>query len=206
MTLLYAKSRHLLRAAVWLVVLGAATLAWGSYQLRVPHVSSGEGLPIPVLLVVPLGSALVIGASAGSAMQDLEGSAALDLRVWRLGHAIGLSVLGAALLVPGTVRGTGGYGVAAAIRNLTGYAGLALVGVCLLGAGLSWVLPVAYALTAMVLAVNSPSVAASWAWPVRPATEALSWGWAVVLAVAGAVAYARFGARQPAAEDPLDAG
>lgn len=206
MTGLYIKSRQITRSLVWLVVFGVLAWAWGRYQLQLPSIRRTETALVPVLVVVPLGSALVLGLSTRSWLKDLDDTAALDLWRWRAVHALVLPAVAAVTLVPGMLDGSETYGPAATIRNLVGYVGLAYIGAVLVGASLSWVVPTTYALLAAALATNSPAVLDSWAWPLRPSTSALSWAWAVTLAVAGTVLFVRYAGREQPAEDPLTAG
>lgn len=206
MIVLYARSRQITGAVAGLVVLGIVALLWGRYQLHLLNLRSNKAALVPVILVVPLASAAVIGASTRTWMHELEDTAAVRLWLWRLGHIVVLLAVAVLALTPAMLNGTPQFGSAAAFRNLLGYLGLTLITVPVAGAALSWVLPAAYAIqVALFAATASPAFHASWAWPLRPATSGISWVWAVGLACLGLIVFVRFGSRTLGADSPLGA-
>lgn len=80
------------------------------------------------------------------------------------------------------------------MRNLTGYTGLALLAAWTLGSGLSWVLPLGYA----VLSLFAPTTGQipEWAWSVQAASDGEAAFIAGVLLLIGLTLIARSGARQ----------
>lgn len=189
MTKLYVKSRQLRQAVLLLLVLGIIAWAWGQYQLHLPSLRTSETVLVPVILVVPLASAIVIGLSTRTWLSDIESISPRRLAWWRLAHALILCAIGAAFLVPAMDSGHSSYGALAALRNILGYTGLAYLCASVAGGELSWMLPLAYALPAPLFGVNEDRSIASWAWSLQPAGSYTSWVWALVFIVIGIGAF-----------------
>jgi hypothetical protein len=107
------------------------------------------------------------------------------------GMAVGLLSLGAAAAhLPG--------GTLAMARNIAGMAGIGWLSAVVIGAGLSWVGPMAY------LAVCESAILNDWRspfiWPTRPAQDAGAALCAALVFVAGAVLITAVGARERSAE------
>ena len=79
------------------------------------------------------------------------------------------------------------------VRNLVGFTGLTLLAARILGSGLSWAVPLGYAVLSL-LAPQSGQIPA-WAWSVRGATDRGAAVIAMALLLAGLVLVARSGAR-----------
>lgn len=186
---LYVKSRRLGRSVALLLVLGVIAWVWGKYQLNLPSLRSSETVLVPVILVVPVACAVVVGLSTRSWMGDLERAAPRRLAPWRFAHAVVLLFIAVALLAPAMDSGYAAYGSAAALRNILGYAGLAFLCAAVVGGELSWMLPLAYALPLPLLGVDAYGDPEAWAWSLQPVSSASSWVWALALIVAGVGAF-----------------
>ena len=191
---LFLRSRRAGVAIAWLAVMTAP--AWWGFDLdRSPEVA---GL---LTTIVPLGAAIVIGASAGSPFGESERTASRSLPVLRLGHVGGLLVGGAVTLGAVGAVGPSEVGVWPMVRNGAGFAGLALLGARSLGAGTAWVPPTAYGLAVHAAADAGAAPAAWWLWPLRDPSDRLAWTAALGLVVAGLGAVACYGARDAVGTD-----
>jgi hypothetical protein len=148
----------------------------------------GPALKVSLIVVPPM-PAVVIGASARSPFGDVEFTASRSLPALRFGHLAGLLLCGA------TVLGLAAYDWEVAdigsglIRNLTGYAGLALLGARVLGSGIAWVAPLSYAV-ATLMVDDVPW----WAWPGRLAIDQSSVAIAAALTAIGLLVVSLHGA------------
>jgi Mn2+/Fe2+ NRAMP family transporter len=147
-----------------------------------------DSLAVPWLLFVPVLSASLIGFSAASQMHDWEELSTRQLFKYRV--TLLLSLLALATLVTDLAANEAGtYSGAAAIRNLVGFTGLALIGAVLLGASACWVVPLGYAAVSIV-GGSSRSQVEAWAWPALTGTAAGATAQAVVVCVVGLAAAA----------------
>ncbi|MFC4858225.1 hypothetical protein [Actinophytocola glycyrrhizae] len=121
----------------------------------------------------------------------LERTAALDWRWRRAVHAVAVGVLASAVALLGVVTDVPSDVV---VRNATGLAGLAALGVTVLGGGLAWCLPMGWAVTAVTaaLATRTPP-APLLTWPVQPSGTGAATVAACVLGAVGLTAYALAG-------------
>jgi len=176
---LYLCTRRTGPALVLLAVVAVMTWVWR-------RVGAGDPLSSALLVTIPsLAAACVIGATTSSPLADLEATASRALPPLRLGHLgglLGLAALGLAA-VGGALDG-------ALVRDLAGFAGLALLTARLAGSAASWSIPFAYG-TLAVLVGPGPL----WAWPVQAATSREATVIAAALLVLGLRAIARSGAR-----------
>ena len=175
---------------------GVAPITWaGAYWIL-----SRKGFKPPHLdLVVDfayLAAACVIGAGVRSPFGESETVAARRLPPFRLAHLAGLTLWALLLLLilSGGWQREGTWLVL--VRNLLGLLGMAFFAAFVVGGGLSWILPVGFA-------VALPSVGRTpgekwfwWAWTERPAEEPLSWLLAFSLLAAGMGVVSFFGARE----------
>ncbi|PRX50387.1 hypothetical protein B0I33_102508 [Prauserella shujinwangii] len=190
--ILYARSRRLattVGAIVAAVVLGA-TIGPAQHQLNTASESS-----IPWLMLLPLVLAAAIGLSIRSSMHDLDATSARALACWRLGQIVALAVLSAAGLVLITADLTGPFGSTAALRNLAGFLGVTLLTGRLIAGRLAWLLPSAWAFTALTLG-DPAHTGLPWDWPVRHGDDVPAALTALALAALGLLAGAT-GTREP---------
>ena len=195
---LYMKSRQLGRSVLMLFVLGIASWVWGRYQLSLPSLRSSETVLIPVILVIPVACAVVVGLSTRTWMSDLEDVSPRRLAWWRFSHALILFVIATAFLAPVMDSGYAAYSSSAAFRNILGYVGLAYLCASVVGGELSWMLPLAYALPLPLLGVNEYGNPESWAWSLQPAGSVGSWVWALTFIVIGTVMFTAHAPRRAA--------
>ena len=199
---LFLQSRRTGWAAVYLACVVAAVavlrriLAETSSQVSGdPLTNEGSGDPVLLLLVfLPLALAMVIGVGTHGPFGEIERTVSRPLPPLRLGHVAGLLAIGAAalFLIALTWQGDAER---VFLRNLAGFAGLALLPVPLIGARLSWVLPFAFGMLAFWVGSNTRDGVTRWAWPMWPANDGLAMGIALGLLALGLVVAVLFGAR-----------
>jgi hypothetical protein len=142
---------------------------------------------LPLVLVT--GAAGIIAASAQSPFGDPE-RATWPVRWLRLIHVLALVVVTAGLL--GLARA--GHDPLAAIRNLAGFAGLALLTTTVITPGLAWIAPLAYTIYCSgPLDIGSTSL---WSWPALPSSDHTAYLIALALLGTGMVCFTRSGTRE----------
>jgi hypothetical protein len=168
------------------------------------------------LTLAPLLMACLIGAVAGSPFGEPERIAALPVPALRLGHLAGLILIAAGSLLVANAAftwfeppveevavwvATSELEVAQALgRNLLLFAGVALLGARLLGAGLAWVGPLAYGMLSLVVLMLAPVdetgelIVPAWAVPVQPGADGIALLAAVGLLLVGLATVAPSGA------------
>lgn len=171
-------------------------LAWaGGTWLAGRSFLDGPAARLPVVVLAPLLSAVLLGPTLAGVDEELERGTPLRWRVWRAGHVL-LAVLAVATaLVLTGLRAPETFGAHALARNTLGWIGLVAGATALLGARLAWLPAFGYGCAVYFAAPRDAGVlAALWAWPVQTSTAAASW-WAAggVLAL-GLVGYAHGGA------------
>jgi hypothetical protein len=152
----FLASRRVYAAALWIVV---AVLA-----ARAAEHWTGRTSPADVILplVTALLPAAVIAGSTGHPFGELERVTARPLAPLRLVH---LSLLVAVALTTVTVRHPG----SAAARDLVGLTGVALLTAAVLGANLSWTVPLGYAVVCLgASGLDRPNLLV---WPLLPAAD-----------------------------------
>lgn len=140
---LFARTRRTVTAVLLLLSLGLLERIVGSASLQL---SDNSSLSVPWAVVVPLLAATVIGTSTSSRAAQWELTSARHQAVLRLGHATALFLLAAAATAWGSDPLTGPVTTPAALRNLAGFTGLALIAAIAVGGNLAWTLPVVVAL------------------------------------------------------------
>jgi hypothetical protein len=173
---LYLRSRLADRALALLLFSGVIDLLW------LQHFPPDAIWRALALAVLPLLPAVVIGAGARSPFGDIEHCVSRPLGPIRLGHLLALALI-AALVLLGASAIVGSGIERELVRNLAGYLGLSLLAARLLGIGISWAIPLAYATLAFVLLPQNPL-----AWPARYPLDARSLNIALALLVVGLLA------------------
>ena len=140
LALLFLRSRSTGPALVELAAvagLGALVFVWAYDRSTAAFLTA----------TVPLAPAVVLGAATHSPVGEAERTASRSLPALRLGHLVVL--LAGAVLALVTIGGAGrdDEAIPILLRNGAGFAGLALLGARLVGAGLSWALPLIALLT-----------------------------------------------------------
>jgi hypothetical protein len=186
-------------------LVGVALVSWaGTYWLLRNGYSMNSGGLVPMLVLGTLSVACVAGAGSRSPFAEAERTVARSLPLLRLGHLSGLT-LGAALLLILALLAFDLEGVYPAdpllmlLRNLAMLAGLAFLAARLLGAGLSWTLPLVYAAAAL-MGSSIGDDAAWWALPLRSGTDWPYLAIAFALLAAGFGLVCHYGARDSAGE------
>jgi len=152
----FLASRRAYAAALWIVVAVVAA--------RTAEHWAGRTSPADIILplVTALLPAAVIAGSTGHPFGELERVAARPLAPLRLVH---LGLLVAVALVSVTVRHPG----SAAARDLVGLTGVALLTAAVLGAHLSWTVPIGYAVVCIGAgSLDRPNLLV---WPLLPAAD-----------------------------------
>lgn len=140
-------------------------------------------------LVLAVGAAAVIAAGTQGPFADPE-RATWPVRWLRLIQVVAFVLAAAALL--GLARL--GHDPVAAIRNVAGFTGMALITATVIGAPLSWVTPLAYALYCSgPIDVHAVSL---WSWPALPASGNAAILIALVLLTAGVIVVTCGGPRE----------
>ncbi len=189
---LFLRSRRVLAAAAVVVMAQAAGLVVGASEFRT---SSYTELAVPWVVFLPLISSVAVGVSLRTPFPEVDGSAVRALAWYRTAQAAALGSIALLGTIGMTQHLNGPIGMTAAVRNLAGFTGLALVSAALVGARLSWLLPVASAMTAMT--IGSPvNTGFAWDWPVRVDHDYSASVTAFILLVAGAIAIFRGGPRE----------
>ncbi|GGY00957.1 hypothetical protein [Streptomyces minutiscleroticus] len=183
---LHARSRQVPASAA--AVLAAALAVW--------FLAADGGSTDPRLSVLALTGA-VAAASVGLGGQDvaLDRTAAVRWVPRRAAHVLAIGAVAAGALL--TVRAAGAdLGTASVLlRNSAGLTGLAAAGAVLCGAAYAWTLPLGWLAPLLFAppAPEGPMQVLTWM-TLPPHTAAATWT-ALVLGVAGTVAYAVVGPR-----------
>ncbi|GAB3956212.1 hypothetical protein GCM10028832_12670 [Streptomyces sparsus] len=172
---------------------------WGGEAVLFPNVGGDRPIPATGAGFVPLLLGVGVLMSTIDNMADFSHSAAVPRhRVLGLHVAVALAVA-AALTCLALLLSQDAGAVPLALRNLLGFTGLAAVSAAVLGARLSWFLPVAQAVPAFL--IGSPGARGTdarwWEWP-RAATEnGTAWTVVTVLFAAGAALFLLRPGRRP---------
>ncbi|AGL17185.1 hypothetical protein L083_3675 [Actinoplanes sp. N902-109] len=168
-------------AAIVVILAQVAGIVINSYTFRI---SSYTELAVPWVVFVPVLSAIAVGFCLRSPVPQIDNAAVRSLAAWRAGQVAALTIVA---LIGTTImasRLTGPISTTAAIRNCLGFTGLALISAALCGARLAWLLPIAWAASAMTLG-NPVETSLAWDWPVRTNNDYSAFVIAVLLAATG---------------------
>lgn len=185
---LYLRSRSAGPAVALLALVPAAVWLWWVDG------SGHPGLTMALApMMGPLAAAVIVAVGARSPFGEVEAAAGHRLPWLRLLHLPGLMLLAGA----GLGLAAMGWSLPDApwilVRNLIGLTGVALISARVLGAGKSWLPPLAY----VVLcggAVDQQNVT-GWTWPALGATDVTATMLALALVATGLVAVVPSGAR-----------
>ena len=181
---LYLRSRRIPYAAPASAAVALFGAPWSAWAER-PEVDPGLAVGTVVLALVPL-----IPTLAGDD-DAVERTAALPWPPRRVLHLIGAGTFVVLLLLAARVAGAHFGPVGQIVRNGAGLAGLIGLGVALLGVRLAWAVPIACtALQVTLAAPGGPGWRQALLWLIQPAGSVPAAATAVVLLVAGVVAYA----------------
>ena len=206
LAILYLRSRRVGWAALTVVALAAVSWAGTAWLISRPEFEvDNSGVLKPLLVLATLAAACIVGAGSGSPFGDAERTGARSLQPLRFGHLAGLllcaAVLLAVVLLSFDLRGSvWANPLYALLRNLVGLSGMTLLAARLLGARLSWALPLFFVMAAYLGARQPDDTYAVWAWQMQPGRDGISWVFAAFLISIGLAVVCRYGARDPAGE------
>lgn len=158
-------------------------------------ISRGFDISLPWAVILPMATAAIVGTAARSQAAQLESGTVRSLPALRLAHLALIGSAAAASTWWASSPLTGPYTEVAALRNLVGFTGLALIAAAAIGGDLAWTLPTAFGLTATVAGTHL-GVARGWAWPVHDDSGMLAAVLAAGLLGAGLAAAAALGSRE----------
>lgn len=145
------------------------------------------GTTFPLVLMLPVIPAILVGASVNSFNFVAELHSARSLWPWRIGHIIVVTALAAgsfSLIANRTLAAP--YDVASLTRNLIGLMGLALLGAFLFGASLSWIPPVLWTLVpAVIFGMPSDDPPGIWTFLTQPSSNLAATSFASILFISG---------------------
>ena len=145
--------------------IGGATLRLGS----------GNTLTLPWAVIVPVMSAVVIGTTVHTPVSVLEDGTSRHLPALRAAHLATLLALSMVVSGPASIALTGAITAPAALRNLLGFAGLALIAAYAVGSSYAWCLPLAVALSAVIAGTSQDGGIRLWAWPIQTNYDLRAW-------------------------------
>lgn len=187
LTMLYLRSRLAGYTAAVLVAIAAVTWVWAWWS------GSAAAAQTLLPLAMPLAAAGAIGASTGSPFGEGEVTGSRPLGPLRFWHLMGLLAVAMVVLALAATRWSVSDGAWTLLRNLAGFTGLALLTARVLGSGLSWVVPLGYAVLSLL--APQPVSAAAWAWPMQAAADQGAAAFALALLLAGVSIIVLSGAR-----------
>lgn len=203
---LYMRSRRVGWATLTLALLAVGSWIGSAWLFAQPEFGIGNGSLRPLLIFATFVAASVIGASASSPFGETERTAARSLRPLRFGHLAALLLITVFLLLVvltffdlENVRSS--HPVLALVRNLGGLVGLTLLTARLIGARLSWTVPLAFVMASYLAAKLPDDTFAAWAWQMQPGTDNLSWIIAAALGALGLAVVSRYGTRDTSEEE-----
>ncbi|MEX1043864.1 MAG: hypothetical protein WD020_04445 [Acidimicrobiia bacterium] len=178
----YVRSHRLGWAGMGVGVAGVATFLLAELYVRQEHFY--EMALIPAVAFGPLVMAVVIGATVDEPAGEISVAAPRRLRLWTIGHVLAALTVAALCLVPLGSYPDVDWGLAAALRNLAGFTGLALLTATVTGGVWAWTVPVAYGMGAYALEGLNRS-GSLLAWPLFPDRRIAGHVVAVLLLAAG---------------------
>lgn len=190
---LFARSRRTLSAVLIITGLGLVERLLGAASLKLSHDNS---LSIPWTVITPAIAATVIGASTRSVMGRLEQRTVRSLAGLRATHLTAMLLIAVIVTTVSSTALAGDISAPAALRNLIGFTGLALISATILGGNLAWPLPIGVAL-ATLTAGASQGRPRTWAWPIHHNQDASALLVATLLLVLGGALVISYGTREP---------
>ena len=179
---LHLRSRHAPLATALIIAIAAVL------RLMQPWAVGPGPFAGTLPLALATGAAAIIAASTQSPFADPEHATWPAPRL-RLIQVAAFVLAAAGLLALARL----GHDPFAAIRNLAGFTGMALITATLISAPLSWITPLAYVLYCGAM-IDAQAVSL-WSWPALPSANHTATVIALVLLGTGITAITRFGAR-----------
>jgi hypothetical protein len=143
-------------------------------------------------LIIATAAGAVVGATTHSPLGEPELVTGRWLPWLRLGTVLATAGVACGALALGAIGGRLAIGTSALLRDLAGLTGIALLTAAVLGAGLSWIAPLAY-LVVSIYAIQQ-AWTTPWLWPARAAHDQGAAICAVVVFAAGLAAITARGA------------
>ncbi|MET9060369.1 hypothetical protein [Streptomyces antibioticus] len=163
----YTRSRDMPRAAlISLAVAGVATVYAGR-QVPLPQLRQLTDYSVPLAAVVPVVHAVVLAGTTFSPMADLEHTAAQPMRRHRAVQMAAVLLYAMLLAVLPMTAGASADVTVAAVRNVAGYLGLAMIGARFFGSGLAWLPPLAMLGPTLFAGVRWDNTPEPWAWSIH---------------------------------------
>ena len=178
---LHLRSRHAPLATALIIAIAAVL------RLMQPWAVGPGPFAGTLPLALATGAAAIIAASTQSPFADPEHATWPAPRL-RLIQVAAFVLAAAGLLALARL----GHDPLAAIRNLAGLTGLALITATLISAPLAWITPLAYVLYCGAM-IDAQAVSL-WSWPALPSANHTATVIALLLLGAGTTAITRFGA------------
>lgn len=194
---LFLTARRTGNAVLTLVVLGVIERLLGTASVRF---TGNNSFVVPWAVVVPTVAAAAVALASGSATPELEQLTVRNIPRLRLTHASAVVLFATITDYLGTRELGGTISSEAAVRNVLGLAGLALLGATIFGAIWAWILPAVIALISLTAGVTD-GTAATWAWPLANNANSGAWVIAVALLVVGLASISARGARAPSPDE-----
>lgn len=177
--------------------LAAIAVATGVLHLALYRPWNTYGaLQLPLIIEATCATALA--ATLASPFGEPERAAGTRLPLLRLAAAALLTVASAVVLAVGTLGVPLAGGLGALVRNLIGFAGLALLCAAIVGGALAWCGPVVYLIVgvyALYTQWHGPAWTSPWVWPARPGDDLGAALCAGLVFAAGLAAFTFRGAR-----------
>ncbi|MEU0056027.1 hypothetical protein [Streptomyces sp. NPDC006334] len=165
--LAYGRSRNVPRAALVALVVAVAATVYAGQQVPLPQLRHLTDYSVPLAAVVPVVHAVVLATTTFSPMADLEHTAAQPMRRHRVVHMTVVLLYATLLAVLPMVAGASAGVTAAAVRNVAGYLGLAMIGARVFGSGLAWLPPLAMFGPTLLAGVRWDNAPEPWAWSIH---------------------------------------
>lgn len=163
----YARSRGMPRAALVTLAVAIAATVYAGQQLPLPQLRHLTDYSVPLAAAVPVVHAVVLATTTFSPMADLEHTAAQPMHRHRAVHMTAVLLYATLLAVLPMAAGASAGVTVAAVRNVAGYLGLAMIGARLFGSGLAWLPPLAMFGPTLLAGVRWDNTPEPWAWSIH---------------------------------------
>lgn len=183
--LAYGRSRNVPRAALVALIIAVGATVYAGQQVPVPQLRHLTDYSVPLAAVVPVVHAVVLATTTFSPMADLEHTAAQPMRRHRTVQMTIVLLYATLLAVLPMAAGASVEVTVAAVRNVAGYLGLAMIGARLFGSGLAWLPPLAMFGPTLLAGVRWDNTPEPWAWSIHGAHSVPAAVTAAVLCAVG---------------------
>lgn len=184
---LFLRSRLAGWGVLGLGVVSGVFAIWGIYQ-------PSDETSVIALVAAPLTMAVVIVSTTYAPFGETEWTASRPLRPLRFGQLVGMLVVATAGLLAAAPLWPEEGGSLMLARNLLGIVGIGLIVALPLGTSLAWIGPALAAFLALFVNeedISQKPLTLVWTWPVRMSSDTGAVLIALLLLVAGMIAYAQ---------------